>query len=269
MKTNSFNETRTFGVEIEFKGNRTIVQDYMNEHGVECHIEGYNHTTRHHWKIVTDASCEYELVSPPLCGQEAFRQLKVACDALAAAGARVDKTCGLHVHHDANDLDVRSFANIFALYIKLEETIDTFLPNSRRASNNQYCPSLGLTPEQKQRKLNQLKKARTIREIAEDIYPSRYVKVNAQSYLRHGTIEFRQHSGTVEYEKIANWVMFTQRIVERAKEGNVQYTYKESNFKLLTLQKMLGIIASSGADETLQSVNSFYVNRAKQLAHIA
>ena len=269
MKTNSFNETRKFGVEIEFKGNRLAVQDYMNAHGVECHIEGYNHNTRPHWKIVTDASCEYELVSPPIHGQDAFRQLKVACDALAAAGARVDKTCGLHVHHDANDLDVRSFANIFALYIKLEETIDTFLPNSRRSNNNQYCHSLGLTAEEKQRKLNQLKKVRTIQDIAYDVYSSRYFKVNAQSYLRHGTVEFRQHSGTVEYDKIVNWVMLTQRIVERAKEGNVQYTYKESNFKLLTLQKMLGIIASSGADETLQSVNSFYVSRAKQLARTA
>lgn len=265
----NFNNSRTFGLEIEFKGNRNAVEQYMNQHGVECHIEGYNHSTRHHWKIVTDASAEYELVSPPICGEEAFRQLKVACDALAFAQAKVDRTCGLHVHHDANDLNVRQFANIFALYIKLEETIDTFLPESRRADNNQYCHTLARTAEQKNRKLAQLKKAKTINEIAEEVYSSRYHKVNAQSYLRHGTIEFRQHSGTVDFDKIYNWVLFTQRIVERAKEGAVQYTYKESTVKLLTLQKMLGIIGSSGASEQFQQVNSYYVNRAKQLARAA
>lgn len=264
----NFNTSRTFGLEIEFKGNQRAVEQYMNEHGVECHVEGYNHSTRRHWKIVTDASAEYELVSPPIHGDDAFRQLKVACDALAFAQCKVDRTCGLHVHHDANDLNVKQFANIFALYIKLEETIDTFLPESRRASNNQYCNSLALTAAQKRTKLEQLKKAKSINEIAENIYSSRYHKVNAQSYLRHGTVEFRQHSGTLDYDKIYNWVLFTQRIVERAKEGAVQYSYKESSFKLLTLQKMLGIIASSGATQQLQDMNSFYVKRAAQLKRV-
>ena len=46
----------------------------------------------------------------------------------------------------------------------------------------------------------------------------RYYKVNAVAYDRHKTIEFRQHSGTIEYEKISNWVMFLARLVE--------YSYK-------------------------------------------
>lgn len=72
----------------------------------------------------------------------------------------------------------------------------------------------------------------------------------------------------MDFDKIYNWVLFTQRIVERAKEGAVQYTYKESTVKLLTLQKMLGIIGSSGASEQLQNMNSFYVKRAAQLKRI-
>lgn len=261
----SFNTSRKFGVEIEFKGNRQAVADYMNAHGVECVIEEYNHTTCRHWKIITDSSAEYELVSPPICGDAAIAEIKIACEALSAAGVRVDRTCGLHVHHSAEDLNVQQFTNIFALYIKLEETIDTFVPESRRADNNTFCRSLALSAAEKNRKLQQLKNAKSINEIANNIYTSRYVKVNAQSYLRYGTIEFRQHSGTVDFDKIYNWILLTQRIVERAKEGKVQYTYKESTVKLLTLQKMLGIIGSSGADEQIAAVNTFYIKRAAQL----
>lgn len=267
MKT--FNKDRKFGVEIEFVGNREAVANNMRNLGVECYTECYNHRTRSYWKIITDASCGFELVSPPLKGDEGLRQLEIACQALNMAGATVNRNCGLHVHHDVNDLDVKAFTNIFALYIKLEETIDKFMPASRRGNANTYCHSLAPTSLQKQQMLDKLKKVKSIEEVGRQIYISRYLKVNAQAYFRHGTIEFRHHSGTTEFEKISNWVRLTQRIVERAKEGNVQYTYKESSYPLLTLQKMLGIIASSGADTDLQKVNQFYVNRLKHFSEVA
>ena len=42
-----------------------------------------------------------------------------------------------------------------------------------------------------------------------------------QSYVRHNTIEFRQHSGTVEFEKIANWILFLHNLVEYSKTKKV------------------------------------------------
>lgn len=261
-----FNTERKFGVEIEFtcEAGRSAVAQYMNESGVTCYTESYNHTTKSTWKVITDSSCGYELVSPPLQGREGLKQLSLACEALKKAGAKITKSCGLHVHHDVNDLSVSEFTNIFALYIKLEETIDTFVTESRRANNNQYCNSLALSSIEKQNTLAKLKEVKAINDITE-IFPSRYVKVNPQSYVKYGTVEFRQHSGTTDYEKIYNWIVFTQRIVERAKEGKVQYSYKESTVKLLTLQKMLNIIPSSGADEQIAKVNNFYIKRAAQL----
>ncbi len=45
---------------------------------------------------------------------------------------------------------------------------------------------------------------------------SRYYKVNLRSYQRHGTIEFRQHSGTVNFVKICNWVRFLSAFIDES-----------------------------------------------------
>ena len=132
MTTQKFNEERTFGIEIEFTtASRETVARLMRQKGLLAEVEGYNHFTRGHWKLITDSSCGFELVSPILKGRDGLNQLKLATEALAEAGAKVDRRCGLHVHHDINDLDAKQAANIYALYIKLEKTIDSFLPKSR------------------------------------------------------------------------------------------------------------------------------------------
>ena len=64
-----FNEERTFGVEIEFQGNREEVARLMNAKGVRAYVEEYNHSTKSYWKLITDSS-GYELISPPLKGRK-------------------------------------------------------------------------------------------------------------------------------------------------------------------------------------------------------
>ena len=45
----------------------------------------------------------------------------------------------------------------------------------------------------------------------------RACKVNvAYAYARHKTIEFRHHSGTTDYNKIANWIEFLQYFVAQS-----------------------------------------------------
>ena len=39
------------------------------------------------------------------------------------------------------------------------------------------------------------------------------------SINRHGTIEFRQHQGTTDFEKISNWVRFCAKLVQWSKEN--------------------------------------------------
>tara|TARA_R110002124_G_scaffold272617_1_gene441814 strand:- start:412 stop:702 length:291 start_codon:yes stop_codon:yes gene_type:complete len=62
-----------------------------------------------------------------------------------------------------------------------------------------------------------MESATTIRAMAQ-IQNSRYYKLNLQSYNRHESLEFRQHGGTVELEKIKNWILFLHNLVEYSKK---------------------------------------------------
>lgn len=87
------------------------------------------------------------------------------------------------------------------------------MPPSRRGTANFYCNTLaGIS-------FGRLMRATTINEMA-NIMGSRYFKVNLMSFQRHGTIEFRQHSGTVNATKIANWVRFLGQFIDNSKARN-------------------------------------------------
>lgn len=136
----------------------------------------------------------------------------------------------MHIHIDANDFDIKQWRNIYKNYAIFETVIDSFMPQSRRDDNNQYCRSL-----KRQIPINQLfekiDSCRTVAEIASKVTNnSRYYKINAQSFARHGSIEFRQHSGTVEYEKIMNWLIFLHNLVSYS-EKNVS---ESGDFEKLT-----------------------------------
>ena len=45
--------------------------------------------------------------------------------------------------------------------------------------------------------------------------------VNLASYARHGTIEFRQHSGSTNANKICNWITFCVHFVSKAIQAQV------------------------------------------------
>ncbi len=50
-------------------------------------------------------------------------------------------------------------------------------------------------------------------------YPTaRHHKVNICAYNKYRTVEFRQHEGTFDFEKIKNWIIFSQQFVNRAKD---------------------------------------------------
>ena len=59
----------------------------------------------------------------------------------------------------------------------------------------------------------------TKNEVLSVMRGNRYFKVNACSYSRHHTIEFRQHQGSTDFEKISNWVNFCAKLVAWSKKN--------------------------------------------------
>jgi hypothetical protein len=212
---------RKFGVEIEFVGiTPSVAQNAIRNAGVSCQYEDYNHATRNHWKIVRDGSVSVspgmngdacgELVSPPLVGETGIEEVRQVLIALSAAGATVNKTCGLHVHVDANDLNAGQILSVVQRYAHFENEINAFMPLSRRNGRwamtvgGDYVPNL----------VRNVNRNGNLRSVAGGL--NRYYAVNLVSYARYGTVEFRQHSGSVNATKVCNWIQFCVHFVTRA-----------------------------------------------------
>lgn len=209
----------TFGVEMECFVNRGAIASAAERTGMAYEYEGYNHRDGHsYFKFTTDGSVQgmadpIECVSPVLAGTDGKRMLKNACKTLNTANAKVNHTCGLHVHIGAAKLTEKQYCNVFVNYMYLEAVIDTFMAESRRGNNAYYAATLqdhkyGLT------------NATTIAHVRNTL-GSRYHKVNAESFARHKTIEFRQHAGTTNYDKIINWVNFCGKLVIWSKKNRL------------------------------------------------
>jgi hypothetical protein len=199
---------RRFGVEIEFCTNhdQETIARLLRASGLNVHAEGYNHCARPHWKIVTDGSvsCGFELVSPILSGPQGLDEVRGAAKALVAAGCSTDKSCGLHVHVDASNLSGASVVNVLRRHARWEPTIDQMVPSHRR--NNSYATSVQGDAEAAESYLRSNPTAGAA--IICGRFTERYRKLNVSAYVRHNTLEFRQHSGTIDGTKIANWIMF-------------------------------------------------------------
>lgn len=203
----------TFGVEIEcYNARPETIGNIATRHGLDFRHEGYNHTDhRSHYKLVSDSSIHgndpIECVSPILNNSgQGFDSLKACCETLNEAGGRVNRSTGLHVHVGGS-INERQYCNVFANYYYLEAVIDSFMSPSRR-NGNTYCKPLhGNISE------NGLTAATTAREISNVFNGDRYYKINATAWGRHHTIEFRQHQGSTNYEKIAAWARFCIKLV--------------------------------------------------------
>ena len=210
--------TFTFGVEIEcVHCPRYPFMDAASAKGLTVLNQGYNHTDIAQYKLVSDGSLtgenSVECVSPALNGNKSgFESLKKCCDALGEVGATVNRSCGLHVHIGAASLSEEAYCNVFVNYQKLEKVIDSFMALSRRGNNNTYSKSL-------QRYNLDGVYARS--ELNYRIGDTRYLKVNAQAWSRHRTIEFRQHQGTINFDKIKAWVTFLGKLVEWSRENRL------------------------------------------------
>lgn len=230
-------KNRTFGVEIEWKGDsdeRYHLEQKMRNAGMKVSRGFYgHHAPSNFWKIENDNSCGSELISPILKGEDGLAELQKALELLNELNPRVNRDCGVHVHQDAQDFELENFKNLIRFYIKYEQAIDSVMPKSRRKNHNDtYLASLGECRYYEDEidykaKYDKVRKATSLDKLRGIFNYDRYYKVNLEAYLEHGTVEFRHHSGSTDFEKISNWVKFTQALMERAKRGVSWRGYKD------------------------------------------
>lgn len=224
-----------FGVEIEFifplNINYATIVEKLRQQQINVTHENYNHDTKAYWKLITDGSVTgelgfrggNELVSPILVGPAGLKQVITVCKTLKELGCKTNHTCGIHIHHDIrsynNTLDV--IKNTFSLYRKYQNYFKKMMPKFR--DRNRYSRPINSNI------LN------TISNVSLDnvryLNFSRYHHINVRSYIKYGTLEFRQHHGTLNGENIVHWIIITEAIINKAaKNPTFQSFYKEFNF---------------------------------------
>jgi len=222
---------RAFGVEIECHSRLsfdTLARTLSAATGLQFEVQGWSqHTTaarghnRGTWKIVPDGSLSHttgkEVVSPVLSGDEGARQVTAVLTALRDAGATVDRACGMHVHHDANDITVDGMVRLVEGFAARQVSLmDRFVSPSRR--NGRWASRLSGA------------EVRTATNALSNGYAAaqrgtcgvdRYRALNLLAYASYGTVEFRQHQGTLNASKVLAWVALGQAIVEAAIDGTL------------------------------------------------
>ena len=240
----TFSFNRTFGIELEIYGaDRDMLITEMRRAGVDVQGESYNHNTRNHWKIVSDSSIQggngNEIVSPVLTGLDGIEQVKKVCIALNRAGAKVNKSCGFHLHLGVQDYQINDFKNLVNSFAHLEKEFDKIQPESRRGNNNSYCKNLTSIGRNLTEKINA---TNSINELV-NVFGGRYFKLNLQSFNRYGTVEFRHHSGTTTFSKIKNWILICSRLVDYAKQNGIT-----NNFNAFLNESLLDYTADRAID---------------------
>jgi len=189
---------RTFGVEVECYG---VDGDFRCNNG---------------FKIVEDGSLntsEYgqEYVSGILQGNKGLEMISEQFTALKNLGYRVTRDCGFHVHIGVGDLTDNQIINVVSFLRVFEPLIYSMLPNSRQSGTWSQRLEYSLNH------LNTFKKDIPAykRHIATKC---RYYGINLASIRKHGTLEFRYHAGTLNPEKMINWIKLLLRIVEYQKD---------------------------------------------------
>ncbi len=210
------------------------------------------------WKLVYDSSItsyvgsrrtydddyKVELVSP-ICKYDDIEDIQQVVRKLRKDGhAKVNKSCGIHIHIDASKHDARSLRNITNIMYSKEDLIYKAL-QVEVSREHRYCRKVEESFIQelnrsKPKNLNKLKSlwynGDTYR--SQSHYDnSRYHALNLHSVFQKGTIEFRLFNGTLHAGEIKSYIQFclaishqalTQTKASRRKthSSNEKYTFR-------------------------------------------
>jgi len=178
---------------------------------VDCNYDDY-YGNQGRWVVKSDGSLGAsgcEVTSPPLRGEAGFEELRRVCRTLTRLGCTVDRRCGTHVHHDVGGSSANTIKRFVRSWHENQTLIDGLVSESRRPGGSSYCAPLR---DEEVRRIEACSDLDSIGYLDID----RYRTVNVSSYSSHGTIEVRQHQGTLDHEKIRSWVRLGQAMLDDA-----------------------------------------------------
>jgi hypothetical protein len=179
----------TVGIELELSNVTSAVNRDIEE--LRRNLAAYG------WTVKTDASCGQngpgpELVSPVIATDDKLQEVAQVCQLATRLGYKVTHKCGFHVH-----LGVRDFNHAEPFIKFMHHFEDIFFALAPGRKQTQWCN--GLSPAIVERlKLG----------LGWQAWQGRYYWLNGMAFARHGTLEIRLMSGSLNPVHVLGWVNF-------------------------------------------------------------
>lgn len=235
--------SQNFGIEIEMTGlTRAAAARIIAGHfdTQATHVGGgYDAYTirdnrNRQWKVVSDASIRcrngnnrsasrdysVEFVSP-ICQYEDIETVQELVRKLRTGGAKVNDSCGIHVHVDASSHTPQTLRNIVNIMASKEDLLYKTL--KVQMNREHYCQKADT------RFLEELnhKRPKTMQEVEQMWYngyggryihydDSRYHALNLHSVFSKGTIEFRMFNSTLHAGEVKSYIQLCLAISHQA-----------------------------------------------------
>jgi hypothetical protein len=186
-----------------------------------------------------------EFVLHPAQGDELFTRIELVTKWLRDKDCWVNGTCGLHVHLDMGSNSRQEKRNVFRAFTALQSVILGMVPRSR--SDNEFC--------------------RPVRQNFNmaNASSNRYRTLNVTSLRKHGTFEFRMHSGTLASKKIKDWVTFLLSFVDTFQNVRLVRREWEKVCELTDREKLIYIFQQVKCPMSLKKV---LVRRLRRYKHV-
>lgn len=263
---------QTFGVEFELVRPEGMTREQLATHiaevtGAPCRVVYHYHEahqrtqggayTAASWKIVLDGSIRSaqgsEVVAPILKGEEGFATMRAVANKLTEVGCTINQNCGTHVHIGCQPRSrhVNFFKRLWRLYSQWEPTIDTLHQLDRRAKVNGFynsnqaeywCKSIIRSFDD-----GRVTRATNLREFGAAVSHDKYRKLNYLNVGSIGTVEFRQHGGTIDAHKIEMWVRLCMRMCAYAAR-NTSAMPEANALQADNLQALLTLVGCDAAE---------------------
>lgn len=309
-------QDQNFGIEIEMTGltrskAAKVIGEYFNKDPVHEGRAYDKYTVKdfanRNWTLMSDGSidAEYssgrstssnafkvELVSP-ICQYQDINDIQKMVRKLRSNGARVNTSCGIHIHIDASRFNSDTLRNLTNIMYSKEDIIYKALKVEGDRERD-YCKKVDNSFIEKLNK----HKPKNMDDLSQLWYNgpsrghthyhfSRYHGLNIHSVFQKGTVEFRLFNGSLHAGEIKAYIQFCLAITNQALSQksaskrktittNEKYTFRTwllrlgmigDEFKtarLHLLKNLDGCIAWKDAEQSIQQRERLREQRAHE-----